>query len=78
VGCCLTGCVRLLFFALWRAVAAALLALLLARIDAYVEERHRETLPGRAWRAYRGRRGVRRGTPPDAGSAIDTEGRPRP
>ena len=76
---CLTGCVRVLFFALWRAIFAALIALLLARIDAYIEGHHGETLPGRAWRAYRerGRKGVRRGTPPDAGSAIETRGQPR-
>jgi len=31
------------------------------------------------WRAYRDRtRSVKRGTPPDAGNAIDTEGRPKP
>ncbi len=73
------GCVRMVFFTLWRAIAAALFALLLARIDAYIERHHGETLPGRAWRSYRKRgAGVRRGTPPDAGSAIDTPGRPRP
>jgi hypothetical protein len=76
---CLAGCVRVLFFALWRAIFAALIAVLLARIDAYVEDRHGESLAGRAWRAYRerGAKGVRRGTPPGASSAIDTEGRPR-
>ena len=78
MGCAL-GCLRLLFLALWRAIAAALLAVLLARIDAYIDEHHGESLPGRVWRAYRrrGRRSVRRGTPPDAGSAIDTRGSPR-
>jgi protein-S-isoprenylcysteine O-methyltransferase Ste14 len=76
----LGGCVRLLAFALWRAVAVALLALLLARIDTFVEERHSDSLTGKAWRAYRSRGGktVRRGTPPNAGGAIDTSGRPRP
>ncbi|TME61657.1 MAG: hypothetical protein E6I51_08525 [Chloroflexi bacterium] len=81
MGCCLVGCVRLLFFALWRAIVAALVALVLARIDAYVERNHEESLAGKAWRTYRGRgrdRGVRRGTPPGAGDAIDTQGRPRP
>ncbi len=53
MGCCLTGCLRLIFFQLWRLVAAALLAMLLARIDAYVERRHGESTAGRAWRAYR-------------------------
>jgi protein-S-isoprenylcysteine O-methyltransferase Ste14 len=80
VGCCLGGCLRLLFFTLWRAILAALIAVVLARVDAYVEERHAENIAGRAWRAYRRRGGtsVRRGTPPDASSAIDTPGRPRP
>jgi hypothetical protein len=78
VGCCLTGCLRLVFFALWRALAAAALAVLLARIDGYVERRHGENTAGRVWRAYRSRgKKVRRGTPPDAASAIDTEGTSR-
>ena len=69
----------MIFFALWRAIFAALIAIILARIDAYVEGRHGESLAARAWRAYRVRgKGVRRGTPPDAGRAIDTSGRPRP
>jgi protein-S-isoprenylcysteine O-methyltransferase Ste14 len=72
--------VRLLAFTLWRAIAAALLALLLTRVDTFVEERHRDSVTGKAWRAYRtrGKKTVRRGTPPDAGGAIDTSGRPRP
>ena len=75
------GCVRLLAFTLWRAIAAALLAVLLTRVDTFVDERHGDSLTGKAWRAYRTRGGkkvVRRGTPPDAGGAIDTSGRPRP
>ncbi len=78
MGCCLVGCARLLFFALWRVIAAALLALLLARIDAYVEgSRWGESVAGKTWRAYRRRgRSVRRGTPPDASSAIDAHGEP--
>ena len=80
MGCCLGGCVRLLVFALWRAIAAALLAVLLTRVDTFVEDRHSDSLTGRAWRAYRsrGKKSVRRGTPPNAGGAIDTSGRPRP
>ncbi len=79
MGCCLTGCLRLVFFTLWRVLLAALFALLLARVDAYVEEHHGGNPAGRAWRAYRSRgKSVRRGPPPDAGSAIDTEGRSRP
>lgn len=80
MGCCLGGCVRLLVFTLWRAIAAALLALLFTRIDTFVDERHGDSVTGKAWRAYRsrGKKTVRRGTPPDAGGAIDTSGRPRP
>jgi len=67
-------------FALWRAIAAALIAVVLTRVDTFVEDRHSESLTGKAWRAYRsrGNKTVRRGTPPDAGGAIDTSGRPRP
>jgi hypothetical protein len=67
-------------FALWRAIAAALLAVLLTRVDTFVEDRHSDSLTGKAWRAYRsrGKKTVKRGTPPDASAAIDTSGRPRP
>ena len=80
MGCCLGGCLRLLVFTLSRAIAAALLAVLLTRVDTFVEDRHSDSLTGKAWRAYRsrGKKSVRRGTPPDAGGAIDTSGRPRP
>jgi len=76
----LGGCLRLLAFTLWRAIAAALLAVLLTRVDTFIEERHSDSVTGKAWRAYRsrGKKTVRRGTPPDAGGAIDTSGRPRP
>jgi hypothetical protein len=67
---------------LWRAIAAALIAVLLTRVDTFVEDRHGDSVTGKAWRAYRSRgtknKTVRRGTPPDAGGAIDTSGRPRP
>lgn len=81
MGCCLGGCLRLLFFTFWRLALAALTAVVLARVDDYVEgSEHRDALTGRAWRAYRtrGKKGVKRGTPPGAGSAIDTEGKPNP
>jgi len=80
VGCCLGGCVRLLAFTLWRAIAAALLAVLLTRVDTFVEDRHGDSMTGKAWRAYRrrGKKTVQRGAPPNAGGAIDTSGRPRP
>lgn len=70
-----------MFFTLWRLALAALTAVVLARVDDYVEgSEHRDALTGRAWRAYRtrGTKGVKRGTPPGAGSAIDTEGKPNP
>jgi hypothetical protein len=65
---------------LWRVIAAALLAVLLTRVDTFVEDRHSDSLTGKAWRAYRsrGNKAVRRGAPPNAGGAIDTSGRPRP
>lgn len=62
VGCCLVGCLRLMLFQVWRLIAAALLAMLLARVDDYVERRYGMTRGGRAWSAYR-RRG--KGTKPD-------------
>jgi protein-S-isoprenylcysteine O-methyltransferase Ste14 len=55
VGCCLTGCLRLIFFQIWRLIAAAILAMLLARVDTYVERRYGGTTAGRAYRAYRKR-----------------------
>ena len=79
MGCCLGGCLRLFFFTFWRLALAALTAIVLARIDDYIEgSEHRDALTGRVWRAYRDRkRSVKRGTPPDAGTAIDTEGKPK-
>ncbi len=57
MGCCLGGCLRLVFWTLWRALLAALIALLFARIDAYVERRGwTDTFAGRAYRLYRDRR----------------------
>ena len=81
MGCCLGGCVRLFFFTFWRLLLAALTAVALARIDDYIERSdHRDAMTGRAWRAYRARAGkkIQRGAPPDAGSAIDTQGKPKP
>ena len=78
MGCCLAGCVRLIAFTLWKAIFAALLAIFLTQIDNYVARSGKsDSLAGKAWRVYRSRSGkkVRRGTPPDAGSAIDTQGR---
>ena len=81
MGCCLGGCLRLFFFfTFWRLALAALTAIVLARVDDYIEgSEHRDAITGRAWRMYRDRkRPVKRGTPPDAGNAIDTEGKPKP
>lgn len=81
MGCCLAGLVKVAVFTLWKAIFAAVLAILLSQMDSYVDRSgKRDSLAGKAWRAYRERsgKGVRRGTPPDARSAIDTEGRSRP
>lgn len=67
---CLGGCLRLLVFALWRAILSAAIAILFARVDAYVERRYGSHSAARAYRVWRGRK-VRRGTPPDAGSAVE-------
>ena len=55
MGCCLVGCLRLIFFQIWRVLLAALLAMVLARVDAYVERNHGDRAAGKAWRAYRSR-----------------------
>jgi hypothetical protein len=49
------GCLRLLFFQLWKVLLAALLAMVFARIDSYVDRRYPESSAGNAWRAYRSR-----------------------
>ena len=55
MGCCLVGCLRFLFFQLWKLLLAALVAMIFARIDDYVERRHGTSGVGRAYRAYRSR-----------------------
>jgi protein-S-isoprenylcysteine O-methyltransferase Ste14 len=50
------GCLRLLFFQLWKVLLAALIALVFARVDSHVETRYPDSAAGNAWRAYRGRR----------------------
>jgi protein-S-isoprenylcysteine O-methyltransferase Ste14 len=49
------GCLRLVFFQIWRLALAALLAMVFTRVDRYVEDRHGGTTAGKAWRAYRSR-----------------------
>jgi hypothetical protein len=62
VGCCLVGCLRFLFFQLWKVALAAIVAVLLARVDDYIEQQHGGSTAGKAWRAYRGR-GKRKPSP---------------
>ncbi len=50
------GCFRLLFFQLWKVLLAAIIAMVLARVDDYIEGRHGDSTAGKAWRGYRGRR----------------------
>lgn len=49
------GCLRLVFFQLWKVLLAALIAVVFARVDSHVESRDPDSTAGRAWRAYRGR-----------------------
>ena len=56
MGCCLMGCARMILFTLWRALLAALIAMLFARVDQYVEKRGlSDTVAGRAYKLYRQR-----------------------
>ncbi len=46
----------MVFFTLWRALLATLIALVFARVDAYVERKGwSDTVGGRAYRMYRER-----------------------
>lgn len=67
---CLVGLFRFLLVAAWRAALAAIIAILFARVDAYVERRYGSHPAGRAYRAWRGNK-IRRGTPTDASSAVE-------
>ena len=63
MGCCLGGCLRLIVFAAWRAILAAILAMIFARVDDYVERRGwTGTAAGRAWKLYRSRGGKKKTT----------------
>ncbi len=55
MGCCVVGCVRFLFFQVWKLALAAIVAMLLARVDDYIEREHGRRAAGKAWRAYRTR-----------------------
>ena len=55
MGCCLIGCLRFLFYQLWKLALAALVAMLLARVDDYIEREHGHRSAGKAWRAHRTR-----------------------
>lgn len=62
-------------FALWRAIFAALVAVVLARIDSYVASSGKsDTMAGRAWRLYRSRSGKKARRP----TVVDTQGRASP
>ena len=78
MGCCLGGCFRLIAFWLWRAIFAALLALVFARVDNYVESSgKRDSMAGRAWRLYRSRSGKSGRRRPGRSDVVDTQGTPR-
>ena len=49
------GCLRLLFFQLWKVLLAALIAFVFTRVDSHVEARYPDSAAGTAWRAYRSR-----------------------
>ena len=49
------GCLRLVFFQIWKFALAAILAVVFARVDAYIENHHGGTTAGKAWSAYRAR-----------------------
>ena len=49
------GCLRLVFFQLWKVILAAIIALLFTRVDSYVERRYPDSTAGKAWKSYRGR-----------------------
>ena len=49
------GCLRLVFFQIWKLLLAAIVAMLFTRVDDYVGRRHGETTAGKAWRTYRTR-----------------------
>jgi hypothetical protein len=55
MGCCVVGCLRLIFYQLWKVLLAAIVAIVLTRVDDYVERQHGDKTAGKAWRAYRGR-----------------------
>jgi hypothetical protein len=56
------GCFRLIFFQLWKVLLAALVAVVFARVDSYVEVRYPDSTAGKAWRTYR-RRGKKKPQP---------------
>lgn len=49
------GCLRLIFFQVWKLALAAILAMLFTRVDAYMDDRQAGSTAGKAWRAYRAR-----------------------
>lgn len=49
------GCLRLIFFQIWKLLLAAIVAMVLTRADDYIEHRHGQSTAGKAWRSYRSR-----------------------
>ena len=49
------GCLRLVFFQLWKVILAAIIALRLHARRSYVERRYPDSTAGKAWKTYRGR-----------------------
>jgi hypothetical protein len=49
------GCLRLLFFQIWKVLLAALIAVVFARVDSHVANRYPDSTAGKAWRSYRSR-----------------------
>ena len=49
------GCLRLIFFQIWKVLLAAVIAMVLTRVDGYIDRNHGGTTAGRAWQAYRSR-----------------------
>ncbi|HET9808831.1 MAG TPA: hypothetical protein VFQ66_03990 [Candidatus Limnocylindria bacterium] len=61
------GCLRLIFFQLWKVILAAIIALVFARVDSYVERRYPDSTAGKAWKTYRGRGKKKPGPQPPRG-----------
>jgi hypothetical protein len=61
------GCLRLVFFQLWKVILAAIIAIVFARVDSYVDRRYPDSAAGKAWRTYRSRGKKKPGPQPPRG-----------